>query len=145
MEFITIKQSRRFWHDFKDIDVPLHCICCVLWCQRCCHGTCQWWVNGPRRKTESVGWADDITSWVHRVQSRKGQTGFIKDAFQEQVFRWLAGGLLTASGSFNSSDPRGKAPGRGERCVSRTRCRPPASLHTLFAVKKKKTTTQKNF
>lgn len=46
------------------------------------------------------------------------------------------------SRSFSSSDLREKAPERGDRCVSQTRCHPPASLRTLFAVKTRKKSKQ---
>lgn len=54
------------------------------------------------------------------------------------VFRNSSDGLLTGARSLNSSDLREKAPERGERCVSRTRYRPPASLRRRFAVKNNK-------
>lgn len=42
------------------------------------------------------------------------------------------------SRSFSCSDLQEKAPERGDRYVSQTRCRPPASLRTLFAVNTRK-------
>lgn len=64
----------------------------------------------------------------------------LQSAGQEWVFRnrgW-GGGLLMISRSFSSPDLREKAPERGDRYVSQTRCHPPASLRTLVAVKTRK-------
>lgn len=92
---------------------------------------CQQRRHDTRKKTDVSGTMNN-----QHLQSSQWE----ESAGQERVFRSRVGGgvSLVIHTSFSSSDRWEKAPERDDRYVSQTRCRPPASPRTLFAVKTRK-------